>query len=183
MKAGDTAEVERVVEALKERLEAHDISRKEVQEELRKICEKQRKDIDEQEKEASGSIEESFAKKVNSLQEALKCTPEGSDGAYREIDRLDEKRKAAHENNEATHDGLRKMVNENERDVNRSLEEQFKNEDSRLQAALHSLQTVAEATSDKSRVSEALQKARAELVAVVQRYSIREVESTKNESE
>ena len=75
------------------------------------------------------------------------------------------------------------MVNENERDVNRSLEEQFKNEDSRLQAALHSLQTVAEATSDKSRVSEALQKARAELVAVVQRYSIREVESTKNESE
>ena len=79
------------------------------------------------------------------------------------------------------------MIDENENEANRSLEQQFTNEDSHLQTALCELRmavetmTTSENSQGKNKVAEALQKAKVKLV-VVQKYSLKEVYGSYNSS-
>ena len=179
VKTEGTEEIERVATGLRERLEAHNTSRKEVQEKLCTMCEEQRKCIDEHEKKVSNEIEENFAKEVSRLQELLKRAPEGKDTIYKEIDKLEENRKAVQEDNETAHDAMRKKIDENEKGINNELGVKFREEDSRLQAALHNFRAAA-ISSGKSKIAEALQEAKAVLL-VGQRYSLKKAKA-KDES-
>ena len=185
-------EIEGVVEALREHLESHDKSRKKVQEKLHRTCEKQRKDVDEKEKKAICEIEERHEKKSNKLQKALcettnnKNNSNNSNEVIKKLEECEEERRVEQEEVCEAHEVMRKMIDENEKEVNKSLEEHFTNEDSCIQAALCELMKATSTTitskegknkkkgKAKREVSEALQKAKAELV-VVQKHSLNEV--------
>ena len=104
-----TEEVESVVKALKERLDSHDNSRKEVQSKLHSMCEEWKKQID---------------------------SLEGK--------------------------------------INNELGKKFREEDNRFQVALHNLRTVA-TSSEETKIIEALQRAKAELI-VMQKYELKKEE-------
>ena len=73
-------EVERVAEALRERLVCHDTNRKEVQERLHKACEKQRRDVDEMEEKELCELEKRFCEEINRINEELCEVCERSNG-------------------------------------------------------------------------------------------------------
>ena len=74
----------------------------------------------------------------------------------------------------------RKEIDDLEDKINGELEAKFKEEDSRLQAAMNNLQGAVSA--DEEKLTEALQKARANLL-VVQRYSLNEKRTKRIEKE
>ena len=74
---------ERIIDALNERLEEHDNSRKKVQEMLHGICDKMRKEIDEMEEKVLEELEVKFTDEDTSLQSTLNelRTLMGTEGA------------------------------------------------------------------------------------------------------
>ena len=77
-------------------------------------------------------------------------------------------------------EGWRKEINDLEDKINSELEAKFKEEDSRLQAAMNNLQATISA--DEEKIAEALQKARAELL-VLQKYNLNEKRTKRTEKE
>ena len=154
-------EVERVTKALRERLESHDENRKAIQEKLHRMCEKWRKEIDEQEKKVNCEIEERHSTKIEDIQKALEDTTGANDETLQKLTEAEEERRAELERNEEKHASMKKEIDDLEEKINNKLEAKFKEEDSRLQAALNGLQGT---TSEK--VSGALQKAKAELLVM-----------------
>ena len=79
----EEGENEKIIDALNERLEEHDNSRKKVQEMLHGICDKMRKQIDEMEEKVLGDLEEKFTNEDTRLQDALNefRTYVGTEGA------------------------------------------------------------------------------------------------------
>ena len=90
------------------------------------------------------------------------------------IERLgchDENRREVQEKLHSVCEKWRKEIDDLEDKINSELEVRFKEEDSRIQAVLHDLRTVA-AEGNDTNISEALQKAKAELL-VVQKYNLK----------
>ena len=94
------------------------------------------------------------------------------------LDSHDESRRVAQEKLHTLCEEWRRQADELEDSVNSELEIKFKEEDSRLQAALNNLQASA-LTDNGTKIAEALRKARAELL-VVQRYDVRETRPKHN---
>ncbi len=95
---------ERVVAALSERLEAHDNSRRTVQESLHNACNELRKFIDEMEEGVNRRLEEEFTKEDNRLQSTL--------NELRECIRAEEEGEGGDRNVEHLSDIIQKAVTE-----------------------------------------------------------------------